>query len=250
MRPGTLDTSSRPFVLIWELTRACGLACDHCRADAKPDRHPDELSTAEGTRLLDPAEADAVMAWLDDSSDAAPFGVKTTEAPQYRCVSIQRRDERNGRGDPGDSRPADGVRRRSGIVAGDGFAFVSHTGDVFPPDSCRSRPATSVADPYTRATGSRRCSNRYATAADFGASAAPVPTGGSVAAAVLARSRRPAIPSRAIHSVRSFLTDTTGCCRGIGTKRPRQVTDCNRRWRRLFEDAILTGENKITNLNK
>jgi len=55
MRPGNLETSERPFVLIWELTQACGLACDHCRADAQPRRHPDELSTAEGKALLEQA---------------------------------------------------------------------------------------------------------------------------------------------------------------------------------------------------
>ncbi|WP_418284914.1 radical SAM protein [Halorubrum sp. DTA46] len=50
-----LDTDRRPLVLIWEVTQACGLACRHCRADAKPSRHPDELTTAEGKRLLDSA---------------------------------------------------------------------------------------------------------------------------------------------------------------------------------------------------
>ncbi|WP_144798667.1 radical SAM protein [Halorubrum depositum] len=50
-----LDVDRRPLVLIWEVTQACGLACRHCRADAKPERHPDELTTAEGKRLLDDA---------------------------------------------------------------------------------------------------------------------------------------------------------------------------------------------------
>jgi MoaA/NifB/PqqE/SkfB family radical SAM enzyme len=47
-----IDTDRRPFVLIWELTQACELACEHCRADAQPNRHPDELTTSEGTELL------------------------------------------------------------------------------------------------------------------------------------------------------------------------------------------------------
>jgi len=50
-----VDTSERPLVLIWEVTQACNLSCEHCRADAHPQRHPDELSTAEGKRLLDQA---------------------------------------------------------------------------------------------------------------------------------------------------------------------------------------------------
>ncbi|MFW6435082.1 MAG: radical SAM protein [Halovenus sp.] len=47
------DTSERPVVFIWEVTQACELSCEHCRADAQPERHPDELSTAEGKALLD-----------------------------------------------------------------------------------------------------------------------------------------------------------------------------------------------------
>jgi radical SAM protein with 4Fe4S-binding SPASM domain len=54
MHPGT-DYDEAPRVLTWEVTRACGLTCDHCRADAVPDRHPDELSTAEGKQLLEDA---------------------------------------------------------------------------------------------------------------------------------------------------------------------------------------------------
>jgi radical SAM protein with 4Fe4S-binding SPASM domain len=52
-----IDLHRRPLVLIWELTQACELACKHCRADAKPGRHPDELTTAEGRALLEDARA-------------------------------------------------------------------------------------------------------------------------------------------------------------------------------------------------
>jgi radical SAM protein with 4Fe4S-binding SPASM domain len=55
MAPESVDTDRRPLVLVWELTRACGLACDHCRAEADPERHPRELTTAEGKRLLEDA---------------------------------------------------------------------------------------------------------------------------------------------------------------------------------------------------
>lgn len=309
MRTGTLDTSERPFVLIWELTQACRLACDHCRADARPHRHPDELTTTEGKRLLaeaaefgdgqlvvlsggdplvrddvseliaygddlglrmtitpsgtgsltadridemadaglkrmavsldgaspethdafrgedgsfeatiravedahasgvpvqvnttvcrqtvdelpairdlltdigavmwsvfflvpvgrgrvlepvTPQRADAVMEWLHEVSETEPFGLKTTEAPQYRRVSMQRRAAADEVGEEaGGPRqtdtaagPGSGIERRTGIVAGDGFAFVSHTGDVFPsgflPESVgnvRDRPVTDL----------------------------------------------------------------------------------------------------------
>lgn len=47
------DVDDRPFIVIWEVTRACALACAHCRADAMPCRDPRELTTEEGYALLD-----------------------------------------------------------------------------------------------------------------------------------------------------------------------------------------------------
>lgn len=47
------DFARAPFIVIWEVTRACALACLHCRADAIPRRHPGELSTDEGRKLID-----------------------------------------------------------------------------------------------------------------------------------------------------------------------------------------------------
>ena len=285
-RPGEIDTSRRPFVLIWELTQACDLACKHCRAEAEPERHPDELTTAEGEAFLDdvarfgddqlivfsggdplarpdaidlveygldrglqvtmtpsgtasltparivdladvglrrmalsidgasprthdefrqeagsfadtiraaeaveevglplqvnttvcaetvgelpairdlvadlgavlwsvfflvpvgrgtvldpidPERAEAVMEWLHEVQQDASFGIKTTEAPQYRRVALQARAERETgagdvRGGSTGGQP-DGIGRSTGIIAGDGFAFVSHVGDVYP----------------------------------------------------------------------------------------------------------------------
>lgn len=42
-----------PRIVIWEMTRACALACRHCRAEAIPRRDPGELSTAEALALVD-----------------------------------------------------------------------------------------------------------------------------------------------------------------------------------------------------
>ena len=47
------DTAERPFIVIWEVTRACQLVCTHCRADAIRTRNPFELSTDQGRKLLD-----------------------------------------------------------------------------------------------------------------------------------------------------------------------------------------------------
>lgn len=46
------DFARAPFIVIWEVTRACALACRHCRAEAQPERDPAELTTAEGLALL------------------------------------------------------------------------------------------------------------------------------------------------------------------------------------------------------
>jgi radical SAM protein len=47
------DLSMRPFIVIWEVTQACDLACRHCRAGACPGRDPGELTTEEGFRLME-----------------------------------------------------------------------------------------------------------------------------------------------------------------------------------------------------
>jgi radical SAM protein len=49
----TLDYNQNPFIVIWELTRACALKCLHCRAEAQYHRDPLELSTEEGKKLID-----------------------------------------------------------------------------------------------------------------------------------------------------------------------------------------------------
>ena len=299
MYGGTVDTDERPFVLIWELTQACELACKHCRAEAEPQRHPEELTTAEGRRLLnqarefgegqllvlsggdplaredavdlveygtdiglrvtmtpsgtgsltadriaalgeaglrrmavsldgastqshdefrqeegsfeetiaaaravreagiplqinttvcaetvselpairdlvadlgavlwsvfflvpvgrgavldpiDPDRAESVMEWLCELQEAVPFGIKTTEAPHYRRVALEQETDSDG-GPPGDV-----IGRQTGITAGDGFAFVSHLGDVYPsgflPESAGNVRAQSVVDIYRNA---------------------------------------------------------------------------------------------------
>ena len=48
-----VDFDRTPFVAIWETTRACDLACKHCRAEAIPDPLPGQLTTEEGFGVLD-----------------------------------------------------------------------------------------------------------------------------------------------------------------------------------------------------
>ena len=48
-----LDYGRRPMLVFWETTRACQLACKHCRASATSAALPGELTTAEGFDLID-----------------------------------------------------------------------------------------------------------------------------------------------------------------------------------------------------
>ena len=64
-----LDFSERPFIVIWEVTQACDLACVHCRAMAQPYRNPLELSTEEGQRLIDEIAAMQVPVFVLTGGD-------------------------------------------------------------------------------------------------------------------------------------------------------------------------------------
>ncbi len=321
-RPGPVDTDERPLVVVWEVTQACELACDHCRADARPHRHPMELSTTEGKRLLDaarrfgegqlvvlsggdpmaredllelvaygtdrglqvtlapsgtaalsaervealadaglrrmavsidgpepghdvfrgeagsfrrtmaaaaaadraglplqvnttvcadtvstlpqvrdvvadlgavlwsvfflvpvgrgreldpvpPARAESVLEWLHTVADREAFAVKTTEAPQYRRVGLQRAAADPATDGDHGGRPSGGVGRRRGIVAGDGFAFVSHTGEVHPsgflPRSAGTVREDDLVEIYREASLFRRLRDRDRLAGKCGA---------------------------------------------------------------------------------
>ena len=70
-----IDFGRAPFLVVWEVTRACALACLHCRADAIPRRDPRELSTEEGFRLIEEIRA---------FRDPPPFLVLTGGDPMWR----------------------------------------------------------------------------------------------------------------------------------------------------------------------
>lgn len=88
--------------------------------------------------MIAPEEHERVFHWLYDLSRNAPFDVKSTAAPAYRRVVIQRaREGGDGRApialagagyryEDGLARPAKGVNDAKG------FCFISHIGDVCP----------------------------------------------------------------------------------------------------------------------
>ncbi|MET9605687.1 TIGR04053 family radical SAM/SPASM domain-containing protein [Streptomyces sp. NPDC006512] len=51
------SVAERPFLVIWEATRACPLACLHCRAEALTARDPRELDGADARRVMDQTAA-------------------------------------------------------------------------------------------------------------------------------------------------------------------------------------------------
>jgi radical SAM protein with 4Fe4S-binding SPASM domain len=68
---------------------------------------------------ISPERADRVQAWLHDVREDASFDVKTTEAPAFRRVGLQQEGKNP-------------ENARSGVLAGGGFAFVGHTGEIRP----------------------------------------------------------------------------------------------------------------------
>lgn len=53
VRPRVIDYDQRPMLVFWEVTRACQLACHHCRASATAQALPGELTGEEGRNLID-----------------------------------------------------------------------------------------------------------------------------------------------------------------------------------------------------
>jgi len=67
---GDLDFSRAPFLVIWETTQACDLACKHCRAEARPERDPGELTTEEAKRMMDDVRRFGPLVFVFSGGDA------------------------------------------------------------------------------------------------------------------------------------------------------------------------------------
>jgi len=57
IRRPTYDLNDRPFMIIWETTQACDLACRHCRAMAIAEHDPLTLTFEDVKRLLEQVES-------------------------------------------------------------------------------------------------------------------------------------------------------------------------------------------------
>ncbi|GHO99752.1 hypothetical protein KSF_098000 [Reticulibacter mediterranei] len=79
--------------------------------------------------ILSPAEHEDCFNYLADLSQQIPFSIKATAAPAYRRVLLQRQIQ----GDPFSTQGRlMGGRAPVPINDGQGFVFISHTGDICP----------------------------------------------------------------------------------------------------------------------
>ncbi len=93
---------------------------------------------AQASNMISAEEHERVFNWLYDLSKNAPFDIKSTAAPMYRRVAIERK-----RAEQGSDKPvtfqgagfqyADGLNRPTrGVNDGNGFLFISYIGDIQP----------------------------------------------------------------------------------------------------------------------
>lgn len=107
------------------------------------------VPTGRGRELacLGKDEVEALLVWLSRLAEDSPFDVKTTAAPQFRRVLLQRKVAR------GSIVGLDGIGRAArGVNDGQGTVFVSHVGDVYPsgflPIACGNVREASLAAIY------------------------------------------------------------------------------------------------------
>ena len=89
------------------------------------------ISVGRGKMLqpLTPGQGEECMNWVFDLSEAAPFQIKTTEAPSFRRVALNRMKTA---GRPSQEIEQSSVYRGFGIRDGHGIAFVSSQGYIYP----------------------------------------------------------------------------------------------------------------------
>jgi AdoMet-dependent heme synthase len=109
------------------------------------------ISVGRGRALneVSPQEGERIMNWVLDLVTRTPFAVKTTEAPSYRRIAINRMCAA---GMTGQEMRKTSVYRGFQIRDGHGIVFVSHIGEIFPsgflPLRCGSVRSESLVDVY------------------------------------------------------------------------------------------------------
>lgn len=114
--------------------------------------------------MISPAEHEQVMKWMAELQGRVPYGVKATEAPHYRRVFLQQKKAAaavGGSREIGQAAAGKPLKRADllgrapkGVNDGDGFVFISHTGEVYPsgflPVVCGNVREQSLAEIYQK----------------------------------------------------------------------------------------------------
>ncbi|MBB5174811.1 TIGR04053 family radical SAM/SPASM domain-containing protein [Texcoconibacillus texcoconensis] len=82
--------------------------------------------------MISAEQHEELMEWLFEQQQNMPYDIKATEAPHYRRVAMQEK-QRLGLKQSMTTKRLDTLGRApKGVNDGDGFIFISHTGDVYP----------------------------------------------------------------------------------------------------------------------
>jgi radical SAM protein len=109
------------------------------------------ISVGRGRALneVSPEEGERIMRWVFELSQHSPFMVKTTEAPSYRRIAIEK-IRKSGRPTP--EMKCSSVYRGFQIRDGHGIVFVSNLGEIYPsgflPLRCGNVRKDSLVDIY------------------------------------------------------------------------------------------------------
>jgi radical SAM protein with 4Fe4S-binding SPASM domain len=111
------------------------------------------IATGRGAALdqISAEECEDVLHLLHDLAPTVPFGIKTTEAPHYHRVAIQR-PTRKPFGVVPAVQPQRQVRSHRSVTDGNGFLFIDHVGQICPsgflPMACGSVKTDSLVRVY------------------------------------------------------------------------------------------------------
>ncbi|MFZ0733686.1 MAG: TIGR04053 family radical SAM/SPASM domain-containing protein [Candidatus Sulfotelmatobacter sp.] len=89
------------------------------------------ISVGRGKALneVSPEEGEKIMSWVFELSEDSPFAVKTTEAPSYRRIAIEKMRTS---GTPKPDMKSSSVYQGFQVRDGHGIVFVSNLGEIYP----------------------------------------------------------------------------------------------------------------------
>ena len=150
------------------------------------------ISVGRGKALneVSPADGEEMMNWVLDLVPYAPFAVKTTEAPSYRRLALDR--VRTSVWRPRNSRTRRSIRDSRFAMATESCLFPTWERFI-PRASCRCPAATCAASRWWRSTATLRYSARCILRISFSGAAEPANTSSSAADRELAPSPTAAI---------------------------------------------------------